>query len=136
MRIAAITAVPGGYRADVEFEAAYTDGSSRFERVFLARDDVHGNPAEAIRRAVRDAIDEDAGFAALQDADLDTIPVTKATLERQMVALFEEWQRWKATTDEAAARGEPLPVRIALASRTDAAWARYRTSIQAWRVAP
>ena len=136
MRIAAINAVPGGYRADVEFEAAYTDGSSRFERVFLSREDVHAASPEAIRRAVRDAIDEDAGFRFLQAADLDTIPVTKATLERQMVALFDEWQRWKATTDEAAARGEPLPVRDALANRTDAAWARYRSSIQAWRVAP
>lgn len=136
MRIAAITGVPGGYRADVEFEAAYTDGSSRFERVFLAREDVHGASHEAIRRAVRDAIAEDAGFAALQDADLNTIPVTKATLERQMVALFDEWWRWKSTFDESTARGEPGAVRNALASKTDAAWARYRTAIIEWRAAP
>lgn len=127
---------PGGYWVAVEVENAYTDGSSRFDRVFVPTADLRGKTAEERRQAIRDALDDDP-LAGIAGQDADSAPTqTKAVLERRMEALYADWQRWKATRLEAQARSLAAGAITALTNREDAAWARYVVAIQAWRNAP
>ena len=127
---------PGGYWVVVEVENAYTDGTSRFDRVFVPAEDLRGKTPEERRQAIRDALDDDplAGIAG-EDATAEPTQ-TKALLERRMEALYADWQRWKTTRLEAQARSLAQAVITALTNREDAAWTRYVAAIQAWRQAP
>lgn len=58
---------------------------------------------------------------------------TRDIIEDRMVALYEDWQRWKTTRVEAQARSLAAAVITALTNREDAAWAKYVQSIQVWR---
>lgn len=127
---------PGGFWVTIEVENAYTDGGSRFDRVFVADKDVRGRTAEERRQAIRDALDDDP-LAGIAGEDADSAPTqTKAILERRMEALYADWQRWKTTRVEAQARSLAQAVITALTNREDAAWTRYVAAIQAWRQAP
>lgn len=123
----------GGYLFDVERTEAFSDGSSRFERVFLERGEVVGKTPSQKVQAILDALDDNPldGIAGL-DASVPPA-VTKAIVEDRMVAEYEDWQRWKTTRVEAQARSLAAAVITALTNREDAAWAKYVQSIQAWR---
>lgn len=127
---------PGGYRVQVEYTEAYTDGTSRMEWVFVAAADVRGKSREERIEALRDAV-SDGIVADVQGVDLRDAPTqTKAVLEARMVRQYERWQRWKLTREEAAARSLATAVVNALAGVENSAWTTYLASIQAWRSAP
>lgn len=118
---------PGGRMVCVEFTDAYTDGSSRHERVYV--------PARLSRdarlAAIADQLDapDDAG------ADIDTV-TRRARLEREMDERWAEWQRWKTTREEAQARGMASAIVTALTGRENAAWTAYAQAINDWRLSP
>ena len=135
-RIRSHEQAPGGFWVTIEAEDAYTDGSSRFDRVFVPIEDLRGKTAEERRQAIRDALDDDP-LAGIAGEDADSSPTqTKAILERRMEALFADWPRRKTTRTEAQARSVAAAAITALTNREDAAWARYVVAIQAWRAAP
>lgn len=74
--------------------------------------------------------------AVVADQPRDLAGTTKATIEPSLQAKYEEWQRWKATAAEATARGLSAAVVTALTNKTDAAWADYVATVNAWRLAP
>lgn len=124
---------PGGYMVEIEVENAYTDGRSRTDEVFVAADALRGKTAAEKRQAIVDAltnpIAEIAGFEATEP------PEDKDILEGRMVALYEAWQRWKNTREEATTRSLPNAVLTALQARENAAWTRYAQAIDRWRTA-
>ena len=127
---------PGGFWVTIEVDNAYTDGTSRFDRVFVPAEELRGKTPEERRQAIRDAMDDDP-LAGIAGEDADSAPTqTKAVLERRMEALYADWQRWKTTRVEAQARSLAQAVITALTNREDAAWTRYVAAIQAWRQAP
>ncbi len=127
---------PGGFWVTIEVENAYTDGSSRFDRVFVPLEDLRGKTAEERRQAILDALADDP-LAGISGEDATAAPTqTKAILERRMEALYADWQRWRNTRIEAQARSLAAAAITALTNREDAAWARYVVAIQAWRNAP
>lgn len=125
---------PNGWAIAVEVTNAYTDGSSRFDTVYVSRDDLRGRTPEERRQAIIDALDDDP-LTGIADQPATAPTVTKA-IETRMVAVYEDWQRWKNTRQEAQSRALPAAAVNALTNREDAAWGRYVTAIQAWRTAP
>lgn len=119
----------------VEITDAYTDGSSRIDRVFVAREDLRGRTLEERRQAIMDALDDDP-LAGIAGVEASAPTQTKAIFERRMDELFADWQRWKTTRLEAKARSLPAGVVTALTNREDAAWAAYAAAILQWRGAP
>ena len=135
-RIRSHEQAPGGYWVVVEVENAYTDGTSRFDRVVVPAEDLRGTTPEERRQAIRDALDDDP-LAGISGEDADSAPTqTKAILERRMEALYADWQRWRNTRIEAQARSLAAGAITALTNREDAAWTRYVGAIQVWRQAP
>ena len=133
MKVTAREHCPGGYMVTLEIPGAYTDGSSRFEKVFVPFEAVRGKTPAQKRQALFDAIaDELGGFVG---AEVSEPPATKEILEDRMTAKYEEWQRWKTTRVEAQARSLPGNQVNALANKEDAVWAAYVALIQAWRAA-
>lgn len=125
---------PGGFEIEVEVENAYTDGSSRFDRIFVAHADMPTGTREEAQQAALDAfqrrpLDQLIGQALTAPAQ------TKAVLEVAMVALYEDWQRWKITRLEAEARLLASAIITALTSRENTAWTQYATAVNAWRLA-
>lgn len=133
--IRAATRVPGGYTVQVEVTNAYTDGTSRFEEVWVSRDAIVGKTPDERRQALFDALVDDP-IAEIAGETVAEPTATKDILEARMVARFADWQRWKATREEAEARGLAANVITALTARVNAAWTAYVALIQAWRVAP
>lgn len=127
--------VAGGWAITVEVPNAYTDGSSRLDRVYLRDQDVRGKGPEQVAQAIQDALDDDP-LAQLVGQPVAALVQTRAVLEDRMVALYEAWQRWQRTRAEAQARGLPLAVVTALTAREAAAWAAYVDAISGWRTAP
>jgi len=135
-RIRSHEQAPGGFWVTIEVENAYTDGTSRFDRVFVPIEDLRGKTAEERRQAIRDALDDDP-LAGIAGEGADSAPMqTKAIMERRMEALYADWQRWRNTRIEAQARSLAAAAITALTNREDAAWAKYVVAIQAWRQAP
>lgn len=122
---------PGGRLVTIEVEAAYTDGRSRFDEVFVADSAVRGKSSAQKLQAVYDALSDD--MADVRGTAVSAPAATKDIIEDRMVALYEDWQRWKATRAEAQARSLAAGVITALTNREDAAWAKYVQSIQVWR---
>jgi hypothetical protein len=119
----------------IEVQDAYTDGTSRFDNVFVAAEKFRGNLSrEQRQQAVWDALD--AGPDDLIGQPAEAPSVTKAVAEDALVRPYERWQRWKVTRIEAQARGMPAPVVNALTAREDLAWLDYVAAVQAWRAAP
>lgn len=91
------------------------------------------------------AVDAPSGVVWIEQREIDTGTVVRrfrapddqqparARLEREMDDEFADWQRWKLTRAEAAARVMGAAFVNALASREDAAWASYVAALQAWR---
>lgn len=128
-------AVAGGYIVTIEVTNAYTNGESRFDRVFVERSAMVGKAKAQRRQAVFEALDDDpvgdiAGEAVVEPT------ATKEIFEARSIAKYEAWQRWKTTRVEAQARSAPAPVVTALQNREDAVWAEYLALLQAWRAAP
>lgn len=119
----------------IEVTGAYTDGSSRFDRVFVAREDLRGRTPEERRQSILDALDDDP-LAGIAGQEVVAPTETKAILERRMESLFAVWRRWKETRLEAQARSLPAGVVTALTNREDAAWAAYAAAILQWRSTP
>jgi len=125
----------GGYQVEVEITAAYTDGRSRFERVYLSTAELRGKTPEQKRQAILDALDDDP-MDGVAGVEVSAPTVTKGILEDRMEALYADWQRWKNTRLEAQARAIAAAAVTALTNREDAAWTKYLQAIQAWRTAP
>ena len=126
---------PGGAFIDVEVTNAYTDGRSRFDRVWVSRDELRGKTPSERAQAIFDALDDDL-LEGVRDQPASAPAVTKDILETRMQALYADWKRWKDTRQEAQTRALPAAAVNALTNREDAAWGRYVTAIQAWRSAP
>lgn len=122
---------PGGRLVTIEVEAAYTDGRSRFDEVFVADGAVRGKTPAQKLQAVYDALADD--LADVRGTAVAAPAATRDIIEDRMVALYEDWQRWKTTRIEAQTRSLGAGVITALTNREDAAWAKYVLSIQAWR---
>lgn len=123
---------PGCFRITVEVTDAYTDGSSRFDQVYVARDELRGKTRAERLQAVFDAVDDDPmGDLA---GEIVSAPVaTKEILERRAEAKYADWQRWKVTREEAEKRALAKPVVAALTAREDAAWTAYLADLNDWR---
>lgn len=134
MRIRRSEPAPGGYWIEVEVPQAYTNGDSRFDRVFVARDELRGRTPEERRQAILDALDDDP-LAGIAGQEVVAPPETKAIFERRMESLYADWQRWKNTRIEAAARSLPAGAVAATTNREDAAWAAYAAALLRWRAA-
>ncbi len=135
MRVVGREPVPGGFMVTVEVPGAYTDGSSRLDRVFVHADAVRGRTVEQVRQAVKDALDDDP-LGAILGEDVVVPTQTKTVVEDQMVLLYGAWRRWQATRVEAQARGLAGAVIAALQAKEDAAWFAYGSAITEWRKAP
>jgi hypothetical protein len=134
MNVVSSEAVPGGYMITVEVPAAYTNGASRFDRVFVAAAAVRGKSPDQVRQAVLDAAMEDPIGGVI--GEVAPPAETRETLEERMIARYETWQRWRNTRVEAEARGVAAPVVTALSGRENAAWNAYSALLLAWWNAP
>ena len=135
MKITDKVQAPGGWWVTVEVPSAYTDGTSRFDKVFVPRDAVTGKTPEQVRQAVKDAVDDDP-LAPLLGATVTTPTQTKPVFEDRMVAQYERWRRWQQTRVEAQSRALAAGVITALTNQENAAWSDYATAINSWRLAP
>jgi hypothetical protein len=126
--------VAGGFRVELEIMDAYTDGSSRREFVFVTREEMRGKSPGERRQAIYDALN-DSPIEGIEDALVTQPAQTKDILEARMVALFDAWQRWKATRLEAEARAVPAGVITSLTNKENAVWDAYVDAILAWRAA-
>lgn len=135
MKITNRESAPGGYMLTVEHTGAFTDGTSRFEQVFVADAVVTNKTPEQVRQAVKDAIDNDP-IGQLLGTNVTTPTQTKPVREERMVRQYERWRRWQQTRVEAQARALSATIITALTAQEDAAWGDYATAIQAWRTAP
>lgn len=131
-RVLSHEAVPGGFMVTVEVPGAFTDGTSRLDKVFVADAAVRGKTQAQQLHAIQQAVDVDP-LAAVVGADVTAPAETREMLEDRMEALYADWQRWKATHAEATSRGLAANVVTALLNRTNAAWAAYVSAIQSWR---
>ena len=132
MRVANREQVPGGWMVDLEIPNAYTDGTSRFERVFVSRDDVPGNTADELLDAAHDALTNDPAAQAIGQ-DVTAAQATKAGWEARITKLFARWQMWKAIRVEAQARSLPAAAVTALTNRENAAWTALLDALTEWR---
>lgn len=123
-----------GYIVTVEVTDAYTDGTSRFDRVYVARDEMRGRTPAERRQAVLEAIDDDP-VADIVGDEVVAPTVTRDILERRMEATYADWQRWKTTREEAQVRALAANVINAITARESAAWAEYLDILQMWRKA-
>jgi hypothetical protein len=126
---------PGGFIVTIEVTNAYTDGSSRFERVFVADDAVRGKSLDEVRQAVKDAVDDDP-IAGILGETVSAPTQTKAILWQRAKALYADWQMAKTTRIEAQARSMAAGVITALQNAEDARWTAYTTTLNSWRLAP
>jgi hypothetical protein len=125
---------PGGFAVTVEVTDAYTDGSSRFDTVYLTRDEVRGKSSHERRQAVFDALNDDP-LEGIHDALVTQPAQTKDILEARAVALYDTWLRWKTTRVEAESRGVAAGVITSLTNRENATWDNYAEALLAWRAA-
>ena len=127
--------VAGGYLLEIEVTEAYTNGDSRFDKVFVAAADIRGKTLSQRKRAVADAI-ESAEIDELLNAPATAHIDDKDIIEDRMVSLYAAWQRWKVTRLEAELRNVAAPVVNALTAKEGAAWTAYTLAILDWRNAP
>jgi len=133
-RIVQRTPVPGGVRVTVELPNAYTDGTSRFEDIFVPDAELVGRTTAERLAAVRERLDD--ALEDMQGADLGA-PVTRTrpVIERDMERAYNVWQRWKVIRAEAVARSMAVGVVTALTARENAAWASIVDRLTEWRAA-
>jgi len=134
MRVANREQVPGGWMVDLEIPNAFTDGTSRFERVFVSRDDVPGNTADELLDAAHDALANDPAAQAIGQ-DVTAAQSTKAVWEARITPRYARWQMWKTIRVEAQARSLPAAAVTALTNRENAAWTALLDALTAWRQA-
>ena len=134
MRVVNRDQVSGGWLIDIEVQNAFTDGTSRFERVFVSRDDVPGNTADELLDAAHDALTNDPAAQAIGQ-DVTAAQATKAVWEARITKLFARWQMWKTIRVEAQARSLPAAAVTALTNRENAAWTALLDALTAWRAA-
>lgn len=135
MNIARRERVSGGWQVTIEVPNAYTDGTSRFDRIFLADADIRGKTLNEVRQAVKDAVDDDPLQAVIGEA-VTTPTQTKAILWERAKAAYADWQMAKATRIEAQARSMAAAVITALTNAENALWTDYTTTLNQWRLAP
>ena len=131
MRVANREQVPGGWMVDLEIPGAFTDGTSRFERVFVSRDDVPGNTADELLDAAHDALTNDPAAQAIGQ-DVTNATATKTVWEARITKLYARWQMWKAIRVEAQARSLPAAAVTALTNRENAAWTALLDALTEW----
>lgn len=132
-RITDVRHAPGGFEITVEHVGVYTDGSSRFERVFVAGQDVLGASPEAAMDAVRDAWNSRPAVVGME---LDgAVVATREVFDRRAARAFARWQRWQTTRVEAQARGMAAGVISDILAEENAAWTAYLAILNAWRQA-
>lgn len=135
MKVAARERTPGGFLVTVEYPNAYTNGESRFDRVFVDDAAVRGKSNSQVLQAVKDAIDSDP-LGGVIGQGINNQPATKDLLEDRMVERYEKWQRWKNTHAEAVARSLGAAKVNAFKNRMDARWAAYLDALNDWIAAP
>ena len=132
MRVVNLDQAPGGWMVDLEIPNAYTDGTSRFERVFVSRDNVPGNTADELLDAAHDALTNDPAGQAIGQ-DVTAAQATKAVWEARIGPRYARWQMWKTIRVEAQARALPAPAVTALTNRENAAWTALLDALTEWR---
>ena len=134
-KIVGIEPVPGGYAVDIEVTGAFTDGSSRFDKVHVPAALVDGRTVEEITQAVADAVNN-APLAQLVGVTLAVPAATKELLVQQIEAAYASWQMWKAINAEVVARNVGgLALQSALANYAEDRWTRLLNILSAWRTA-
>jgi len=134
MRVANREQVPGGWMVDLEIPGAFTDGTSRFERVFVSRDAAPNNTAAEVLDAINDALTNDPAAQAVGQ-DVTAAQATKAVWEARITSRYGRWQMWKDIRVEAQARALPAAAITTLTNRENAAWSNLLDALTAWRAA-
>ena len=132
MKIIGRERASGGWYVAVEYPNAYTDGTSRIEREFLA--DADAETREGAMDALS-AIVRGRAIDLIVGQDIAEPTPTKDLWERRAEHAHATWWRWQTTRIEAQTRAMPAPVITALTNRENAAWTAYADILNAWRVA-
>ncbi len=133
MRIAGYERAAGGFAITIEHQNAYTDGSSRFEKVTVPASAIRGKTPAQIRQAVVDALDDP--LADIIGEEVDAPTPTKDILWERAEALFANWKMAKETRIEAQARTMAAAVITAFTNAENALWAQYMQTMNEWRLA-
>ncbi len=126
----------------VEIPGAYTDGTSRFDQVFVPDAAVRGKTPEQVRQAVKDVIDDDP-LGQLLGATVTQPSQTKPVWEERARVTVDDWQDWQWRLDHVAdypgyalmTTAQQTGVRTAITNRRDAAASRDWDVLTAWRAA-
>ena len=124
----------GGYFVYLRVPGAYSDGSDRIDRVFVADADVRGKTPEQVAQAIHGAATNDP-IGPILGQPVAAPTQTKPVIEDRMIALYETWRRWQLTRVEAAARALSGPIITTLTAKENAAWADYLAALLLWRAA-
>ena len=126
---------PNGWNVTIEHPNAYTDGTSRTERVTIPYAKLEGKTPDQVRQAIKDAVDDDPLGPVIGEAVAAPTP-TKAILWDRAKAAYADWQMAKTTRVEAQARSMAAAVITALTNAENALWTDYATTLNQWRLAP
>lgn len=78
---------PGGYMVTVEVTNAYTNGESRFDRVFVAGSELIGQDDDGVMEAVAKAVLDSAPIARVQGLDVLAYRELKRVTDKPLAAL-------------------------------------------------
>ncbi|MBA2708333.1 MAG: hypothetical protein H0U59_11085 [Gemmatimonadaceae bacterium] len=130
-RIVRVETAAGGAILHVETPAAYANGESRFETVFLPADKYREKTRAEIVDAVIEVMADEATIATF---NLPAVaPRTKDTVEERLHRAGDRWAKWDRYRAEAVRRGSPATVVNAFTNRTNALWARVEEVLTEWR---
>jgi len=131
MKISKHEPAPGGYMVTIEIENAYTDGRSRFDRVFVKADDVVGKSREEQLLAVKAALG--TSLAELRGAD-PSAPVTetKAVLEARLRQQVYDVANLITVHNAAVALGRPQSEITAWATLRNQLYFASLDTLEAW----
>lgn len=136
MKLISQAPAPGGYLLKVEVPDAFTDGSSRFDDVFVPSEDADGRTPEEVMDAVNTAATS-SPFDTLIGKTIRVPTQTRAVYEARLEKQRRVLAMWRAFEEEAVAQGEPDPGALltALRARRAAVWADIKATLVKWRTA-
>jgi hypothetical protein len=80
---------PGGYYVTIEVTNAYTNGESRFDRVFVAEADIAGQDDDGVMDAVTRAALDPAPISRVRDLDVAAYRELKRVTDKPIEVLRE-----------------------------------------------